>query len=211
MSEPAGALPLPVVDGRRLDKRFRDALDPGGFLADRNGRARQLPRYFYEVPSWTTALELEVTPNFKLWEFIHTDVREAEPLRSFPRYVPCAVTLLAVCLERFREAVGNYVHVAANGGYRSPRHRLTGNASPHCWAAAVDIYRVGDTYLDDRNAIERYASVAREALPGVWTQPYGQGPESTDDHLHLDLGYVVTIPRDAPGDAYIAKLDTDPI
>ena len=211
MSELASALPLPVVDGRRLEKRFRDALDPGGFLCDRNGRARQLPRYFYEIPSWTTALELEVTPNFKLWEFIHTDVREADSLRSFPRYVPCAVTLLAVCLERFREAVGSYVPVAANGGYRSPRHRLTGNASPHCWAAAVDIYRVGDTYLDDRAAIERYASIAREALPGVWTWPYGPGPDSTDDHLHLDIGYVITIPRDAPGDAYIAKLDTDPI
>src|SRR3982750_4584005 len=74
MSEGGGALPLPVVDGRRLEKPYRDALAPGGFLCDRAGRARQLPRYFYEIPSWTAALELEVTPHFKLWEFVHTDV-----------------------------------------------------------------------------------------------------------------------------------------
>ena len=82
MSEQAGALPLPVVDGRRLDKRYRDALDPGGFLSDRNGRARQLPRNYYENPSRTTALEIEHTPNFKLREINHTDVLEDQPLRS---------------------------------------------------------------------------------------------------------------------------------
>jgi hypothetical protein len=48
-------------------------------------------------------------------------------------------------------------------------------------------------------------------LPGAWTQPYGQGPDGTDDHLHLDIGYVLAIPRDGPGDAYIAKLDLDPM
>ena len=86
----------------------------------------------------------ELTPNFGLWEFIDVDVREAEPLRRFPRYVPCAVTLLARALERFRDHVGTFVHVAANGGYRSPAHALTAHASPHCWGTAANIYRIGD-------------------------------------------------------------------
>ena len=60
------------------------------------------------------------------------------------------------------EAVGTFVHVSANGGYRSPSHALTRNASTHCWGTAVNIYRIGDTFLDDRASIERYAGVARE-------------------------------------------------
>ena len=47
--------PLRVVDGRRLERRVRDALMPGGALCDHAGRARELPRYFYEVISWEEA------------------------------------------------------------------------------------------------------------------------------------------------------------
>jgi hypothetical protein len=192
--------PLAVVDGLRLEKAVRDALMPGAVVRDDEGRARRLPRYFYEIPSWDDAMRLALTPDFALWEFIQTDVREAEPLRAFPRYVPCAVTLLAPALQRFREAVGSFVHVAANGGYRSPSHAVSGNASPHAWATAVNVYRIGDVYLDDREAIERYAAIARAVLPGVWTRPFGWGRGFTDDHLHLDFGYVVSIPREAPAD-----------
>ena len=92
------SLPLRIVDGRRLEKRYRDCLRPGGMLSDSQGQAHVLPRYFYEVPSWETALKLQLSEHFALWEFIHTDVHEAEPLRSFPRYVPCAITLLALGL-----------------------------------------------------------------------------------------------------------------
>jgi hypothetical protein len=203
---------LRVVDARRLERPVRDALRPGGLLCDRQGRARQLPRYFYEIPSWEAARETRVAPHFHLWEFIHTDVREAPPLRTFPRYVPCAVTLLAACLEQFRGAVGTYVHIAANGGYRSPRHRLTCHASPHAWGTAVNIYRIGDTFLDTQDAIERYAETARAAVPGLWARPYGHGAELADDHLHLDLGYVVAEPRDVPGggDTFNPKLDGEP-
>lgn len=201
---------LRVVDGLRLEKSLRAALRPGESLCDARGRARRLPRYFYEIPSWDTALETRLTPHFDLWEFIHTDVREALQLRTFPRYVPCAIALLAACLEQFREAVGTYVHIAANGGYRSPSHRLTINASLHSWGTAVNIYRIGDTFLDDRESIEKYAQVAREVLPGVWTAPYGDGPDLADDHLHLDMGYVVAVPRDVPGDTYNPKLDDNP-
>lgn len=199
--------PLRVVDGRRLEKRVRDALDPGGHLADGMGRARQLPRYFYEIPTWDDAVTTQLAPNFHLWELVQTDVREAPALRAFPRYVPCAVTLLAFALERFRDAVGTRVHIAANGGYRSPRHGLTRGASTHCWGTAANIYRIGDTYLDSRDLIEKYANVAREVLPGVWIRPYGGGPGEADDHLHLDLGYVVSTPREAPGEPYHPKLE----
>src|SRR6266545_6044765 len=140
MTEPAGnasygalgesSISLRIVDGRRLEKKYRDVLKPGGVMADAQGQAHQLPRYFYEIPSWTVAQELQLSEHFALWEFIHTDVHEAEPLREFPRYVPCAITLLALGLEQFRNAVGDYVHIAANGGYRSPCHVLSVHATP---------------------------------------------------------------------------------
>ena len=211
MPEIDTAFGLRVVDARRLDEPLREALHPGGLLCDRAGRARRLPRYFYEVPSWAVARETLLTPHFALWEFIHTDVREAPPLRTFPRYVPCALPLLAACLEVFRDAVGTYVHIAANGGYRSPRHAINRHASTHAWGTAVNVYRVGDTWLDTRDAITRYAERARETMPGVWTRAYGTGPGEADDHLHLDIGYVVSVPRDVPGDAYNPKLDDDPL
>jgi hypothetical protein len=141
-------------------------------------------------------MKIELATHFLLWEFIQVDVREAPALRTFPRYVPCAITLLAVCLERFREAVGTLVHISANGGYRSPSHRFSKNATPHAWGTAANIYRIGDTYLDNRNAIERFSLIARETLPGVWTRPYGAPTGYSEDHLHLDLGYVLSVPRD---------------
>jgi hypothetical protein len=190
--------PLEVVDGLRLDKPLRDALMPGRIVLDDQGTERRLPRFFYEVPTWNHAMELQLSRNFALWEFIQTDVREAAPLRAFPRYVPCAITLLALCLEQFREAVGTFIHIAANGGYRSPRHALSGNATPHSWGTAVNIYKIGDVYLDDREAIERYAALARHELPGAWTRPFGVHRGQTDDHLHIDLGFVESIPRSAP-------------
>jgi hypothetical protein len=182
----------------RLEKAMRDALLPGRVVADDTGHARRLPRYFYEIPTWSDAMEVKLSTNFGLWEFIQTDVREAAPLRAFPRYVPCAITLLALALERFREATGTFVHIAANGGYRSPRHALSGNASPHCWGTAVNIYRVGDVFLDGRESIDRYAAVARDAIPSAWTRPFGSSPGQTDDHLHIDLGYILSMPRNAP-------------
>ena len=192
--------PLAIVDGLRLDKPLRDALLPGRIVYDAAGRARRLPRYFYEIPSWEQARNLQLSPSFALWEFIQTDVREAAPLRAFPRYVPCAITMLALCLERLRVALGTFIHIAANGGYRSPRHAFSMNATPHSWGTAVNVYRIGDVYLDDREAIERYAAVARGVLPGAWTRPYGTQRGETDDHLHIDFGYALLLPRDVPDD-----------
>jgi hypothetical protein len=184
-----------IVDGTRLPLEQRSALLPGGTLRDSFAHARILPRFFYEVPSWEVARQVQVTKDFALWEFIHVDVREAEALRRFPRYVPCAVTLLAMALQRLRDAAGMSVHIGANGGYRSRRHTLTCRASLHCWATAADIYRVGETNLDTPEAIEKYAALARKSIPGVWAHPIGDGAEETDDHLHLDLGHIVSVPH----------------
>lgn len=205
------SIALRVVDGRRLEKKYRDALRPGGVLPDSLGQAHTLPRYFYEIPSWDVALSLQLSEHFALWEFIHTDVHEAEPLRTFPRYVPCAINLLALALEQFREAVKAYVHIASNGGYRSPSHALTVHATPHAWGTAVNIYRVGDRMLDEQDVLEHYATIAAKAMPGVYVRPFGTKPGMTDDHLHLDFGYVVAVPRGAPFETYNPKLDVDPL
>ena len=36
--------------------------------------------------------------------------------------------------------------------------------------------------------------------PGAWTRPFGFHRGQTDDHLHIDLGYIVSVPREAPGE-----------
>ena len=211
MSTAVSSFPLRLVDGRRLERRYRDVLLPGGILCDHAGQARVLPRYFYEIESWQQASDTYLSAHFSVSEFIHTDVREAAPLRVFPRYIPCATVLLAVALELFRDAVGTYVYLGANGGYCSPRHARIGGASPHCWGTAANIYRVGDTYLDNQDAIAKYANIARDVIPTVWTRPLGVEAMKTDDHLHLDLGYVVSVPREAAGETYNVKLAGDPL
>ena len=193
-------LGLKVVDGLALDAAYREVLRPRALLRDAEGRARRLPRFFYEVDSWKTARRTELAPGFGLYEFIQTDVREAEVLRPFPRYIPCAVTLLAAHLALFRQKVGTYVHIAANGGYRSPGHEIARDASPHHWGTAVNIYRVGDDYLESQETIEKYRQIAHETLPALWSRPYGHAVGFADDHLHLDLGYVTLVPRNAPGE-----------
>lgn len=200
------SFPLRLVDGRTLERRYRDALMPGEVLSDHRGQARVLPRYFYEVASWEQAKDTLLAPHFAVSEFIHTDVREAAPLRVFPRYVPCAITLLAIALEQLRQALGTYVYIGANGGYCSPRHARIGGASPHCWGTAANIYKIGDTYLDSHDAIARYARIAHEVLPTVFTRPLGPELARTDDHLHLDLGYIVSVPREAVGETFNLRM-----
>jgi hypothetical protein len=194
------ALPLRIVDALSLDEKYRSVLRPGEILEDREGRARRLPRFFYEIDSRQTAHETQLAPHFALWEFIDTDVREAEALRGFPRYIPCAVTLLALYLELFRQEVNMIVRIAANGGYRSPGHAGSKFASPHNWGTAVNIYQIGDEYLDEQERIEKFNLIAAKALGGVWTRPYGHNVGYADDHIHFDIGYVTVVPRDAPGE-----------
>jgi hypothetical protein len=186
---------LRVVDGLQLSTAIRAALRPGEEVRDSSGRTVHLPRYFYQIESWEEALETRISEHFGAFEFLDVDLREAEPLRGFPRYLPCAVVAFAAALDRFRDAVGAPVRIAANGGYRSPSHRLSVPTSPHLWAAAADIYRVGNTVLDDLDRIERYARTARKAIAGVWVRPVGDRPGTSFDHLHVDLGYLTLVPR----------------
>jgi hypothetical protein len=187
-------LPLPIVRADELPPDVRRLLRPGESLVDRSGAPHALPSTFLRVDSWRLAQETLLTPHFRLCELMEVDVREAVLARTFPRYVPCAVVLLAAALELFRLEVGTYVHVAANGGYRSPAHTLSRHASRHCWGTAANVFRIGDTALDTREVIERYAAIAKRVIPGVWIRPFGPKDGEADDHLHLDIGYTVFDP-----------------
>src|SRR5438045_4088611 len=114
---------------------------PGALVRDAYGRMRRLPRFLYLVESWQVALHTMLAPHFGLWEFIDVDLHEPLPLRTYPRYVPCAVSMLAAHLQVFRAAVGQPVRIAANGGYRSPSHAKSVAGSTHAWGTAANIYR----------------------------------------------------------------------
>src|SRR5688572_15716573 len=191
-------LPLRIIDGFELDTLHKSLLMPDTIVRDSQARKRRLPRFFYAVDSWPLALETRLTPHFALWEFMAVDLYEPEPLRRFPRYIPCAVSMLAAHLEVFRLQVGAPVHIAANGGYRSPSHGRSTVGSPHAWGTAANIYRIGEEYIDDREKIERYCSLATTLLPVVRAKGYGPPPAFTDDHLHMDIGCVRAIPDEAP-------------
>ena len=184
---------LEVVDGLTLSEEHRELLRPGEALEGPDGVVHHLPRFFFSVPSWPEAHEIRLASHFKLSELMTVDSREADLLlHEFPHYVPCALAILARYLEDFRREADGVVYVSANGGYRSPAHQLNEPKSPHCWGTAADIYRVGDTYLDDKKAIAKYAKIAESLGPQVSTKPYVKG----DDHLHLDLGFVTVAPRE---------------
>jgi hypothetical protein len=191
------SLPLPIVDGLELRAPHRSLLMPGALVRDSRGRTRRLPRFFYAIDSWQLAMDTQVTPHFQLWEFIDVDVYEAPPLRQYPRYVPCAITVLAAHLEVLRGAVGVPVRVAANGGYRSPSHTRSTPGSPHAWGSAANIFRIGEDYLDDREKIEKYSALALSLMPALRTRKYGSEPGCVDDHMHLDLGHVTVVPMEA--------------
>ena len=189
--------PLPVVDGQSLPSAVRALLRPGELMRDHAGRAHTLPRYFYEVADWNLAKGTRLSPYFTLAELMSVDCREHDRLLgTFPHYVPCAVSILARYLNDFRLRVGAPVSVAVNGGYRSPSHRFSTAATPHLWACAANIYRIGETRVDSQRAIEKYAAIAQELGQEVFTKPYGGAPGQTDDHLHFDIGYVHWTPRD---------------
>ncbi|CAN5864776.1 hypothetical protein BH23GEM9_BH23GEM9_10330 [soil metagenome] len=193
---------LPWIDATELPEPYRRVLRPGETLKDRGGRKRVLPHCFFRVDSWKTALETQLTPHFMLWELMGVDVRETPILRTFPRYVPCAVLHLAAALELVRLEVGTYVHIAANGGYRSPAHALSRHASRHCWGTAANVYKVGDDWLDSPATIEKYAAAVRRVVPAVWIRGIGREDGAADDHLHLDLGYTVFEPVNGGGNGF---------
>src|SRR5689334_7685765 len=107
---------IKVVDAFDLDDELRSLLKPGEMVRDAENRRHRLPRYFYEVPSREAAMDIRLTHHFGLNEFLLVDLREAARLQEFPRYIPCAVRVLAFYLEQFRVAAGGSVHIAVNGG-----------------------------------------------------------------------------------------------
>jgi hypothetical protein len=54
---------------------------------------------------------------------------------------------------------------------------------------------VGDERMDDGERVERHNALARSAVPGVTTRPYGEVPGCVLDHVHLDLGFVTVTPH----------------
>jgi hypothetical protein len=188
---------LRAIDGVRLPNEYRLLLRPGEIQTDINGTIHHLPRFFYEIASWRQAHEIRLAPHFTLAELMLVDCREAQLLLSqFPHYVPCAIVLLARLLEDFRREVDAPVFISANGGYRSPAHQIGGAKSIHAWGTAANIYRVGDTFLSDAKSIEKYRSIAASLSPGVFVRSFGREHGETDDHLHIDLGFVTLIPRE---------------
>lgn len=184
---------LKAVDGLTLSAEHRAALRPGELVTTENGALHRFPRFFFEVPSWQEAHSLRVVTHFALSELITVDSREADLLlRTFPHYVPCAILALARYLEDFRREVDTPVFVSANGGYRSPAHRANQGPCLHSWGTAADIYRVGDTYLDDEKSITRYGKIAASLGAEVFVRSYQEG----DDHLQVDLGYLTLVPRE---------------
>ena len=184
---------LRPIDGLHLSGEYRTLLRPGEAESDSSGTVHHLPRFLYEIGSWQDAREIRLAPHFTLAELMLVDCREAELLlRQFPHYVPCAIILLATFLEDFRREVDAPVFISANGGYRSPAHRFDKCVSLHSWGTAANIYRVGDTYLDDEKSIARYAEIAVSLGAEVRVRPYQRG----DDHLQVDLGYLTIVPRE---------------
>jgi hypothetical protein len=184
---------LRAADGLMLSVQHRAALRPDETITDENGKQHRLPRFFFEIPSWEEARSLRVASHFTLSELMTVDSREADLLlHSFPHYVPCAILALARYLEDFRREVDAPVFVSANGGYRSPAHRINRGVSLHNWGTAADIYRVGDTCLDDEKSINRYTGIAASLGAEVRVRSYRDG----DDHLQVDLGYLTIVPRE---------------
>lgn len=200
MNEPDTQV-LKVVDAFDLDDELRTILRPGTMVRDEQGKRHRLPRYFYEVESHDTAVTIHLAPHFGLNEFIQVDLKEAPRLQQYPRYIPCGVRLLAFYLEQFRTAAGASMHVAVNGGYRSPAHKLSHGATPHMWGTAADIYKIGNQIIRTQEMIERYNEVALDVSDDIFVLPFGHVTGTTaDDHVHIDLGYITLIPREISED-----------
>jgi hypothetical protein len=188
---------LRAIDGLNLPEEYRALLRPGQAETDFLGNTHHLPRFFYEIGSWQEAQEVRLAPHFTLAELMLVDCREARLLLSqFPHYVPCAIVLLARFLEDLRRDVDAPVFISANGGYRSPAHQIGGAKSIHAWGTAVNIYRIGDTFLSDTKSIEKYGGIAASLSPAALVRPFGPERGKTDDHLHIDLGFVSLTPRE---------------
>jgi hypothetical protein len=188
---------LRAIDGLNLPEEYRVLVRPGEAEPDFRGNVHHLPRFFYEISSWQEAHNIRLASHFTLAELMLVDCREARLLLSqFPHYVPCAIVLLTRFLEDFRREVDAPVFISANGGYRSPAHQIGGARSIHAWGTAANIYRIGDVFLNDAKSIEKYGVIAASLGAAVFVRPFGSKRGQTDDHLHIDLGFVSLTPHE---------------
>src|SRR2546425_13138047 len=170
-----------AIDAFNLPAEYRALLRPAEAETDFRGNVHLLPRFFYEIGSWEEAHEIRLAPHFTLAELMLVDCREARLLVSqFPHYVPCVIVLLAKFLEDFRREVDAPVFISANGGYRSPAHQIGGAKSIHAWGTAANIYRVGDTFLNDAKSIQKFGYIAASLSSAVFVRPFGLEPGQTD-------------------------------
>lgn len=189
------SLPLKIIDGLELPSEYKEIFQPDELVIDSNGVEYRLPRYFYKLESWEVASKVKLSKHFYLSEFLTTDFREIELLRTYPKYIPITICYTASILELFRQKIGLCVRIASNGGYRSPKHLKNKGLSPHSWATAVNIYKIGKTNLSTESLIEKYSNIAKETLPGAWVRSYGTEPGTCFDQLHLDLGFTNVYPK----------------
>jgi hypothetical protein len=68
------------------------------------------------------------------------------------------------------------------------------------WGTAVDLYRIGNVVLREQAPIETYNRVAEELSDELYVMPFGHEVGKADDHMHLDLGYLVLVPREISED-----------
>ncbi|MEA2163120.1 MAG: hypothetical protein QOK37_1247 [Thermoanaerobaculia bacterium] len=208
MSDPQS---IKVVDAFDLDDELRSLLRPGEMVLDAEKRRHRLPRYFYEIPTHEAAVSIPLTQHFGLNEFILVDLKESPRLQEFPRYIPCAVRVLAFYLEQFRRDAGASVHIAVNGGYRSPSHKLSLNGTPHMWGTAADVYRIGSAIVKGKETIEKYNAIAEDSSDDLRVLPYGHVTGlNADDHVHIDLGYITVIPREISEDRMEVPQESKP-
>lgn len=196
MSKQSDESGLKIIDAYDLDDELRTILRPGEMIKDAGGMRHRLPRYFYEVASPEEAKSTRLTTHFALSEFIQVDLKETPRLQHFPRYIPCAVRMLAFYLQQLREKVGSTLQIAVNGGYRSPAHRMGIRGTAHMWGTAADIYKVGGEILNAKDSIEKYNRLAVELSDDFWAMPWGHEQNQADDHVHIDLGYFIVVPRE---------------
>ncbi len=191
-------LPLTIVDGLELPTEYRAILRPDEPVNDVSGVTYRLPRFFYRVESLDVERNTKLAEHFYIFEFLKTDFREVELLSQYPKYLPITVCYTAAILELFRHSIGKVINVASNGGYRSPFHKSNTYMSTHCWGTAVNIYKIGNDILDNKEMIKKYADIFKKTVPGAWVRPYGTELGTCYDQLHIDLGYTTVNPTIIP-------------
>ena len=117
-------------------------------------------------------------------------------LRQSPRYIPCAVACWLLPRAAAR-GVGAQVHVAVNGGYRSPSHKLAVGASPTCGPRRPTSTRSLDRAPGAGHHRDLHR-VAEEISDDLWIMPTATS-WAADDHIHLELGYLTWCRADQRG------------